>query len=607
MKIGSQYLGNGECQFRVWAPHRKQVSVHLVYPEDRLVPLSADERGYWSGTASNITPGSLYFYRLDDDLERPDPASVLQPQGVHQASQVVDRDRFVWQDRHWKGIDLASYIIYELHVGTFTEEGTFDGIIQRLPDLLELGINAIEIMPIAAFPGTRNWGYDGVYLYGVQDSYGGPDGLKRLVDACHQAGIAVILDVVYNHFGPEGNYLWDYGPYFTSKYRTPWGDAVNYDDAYSDEVRNFFLQNTLYWLEEYHIDALRLDAVHAIYDFSARPFLQEISIAVEELDQKLGYSHYLIAESDLNDVRVLQPRDRGGFGHHSQWCDDFHHALHTVLTGETSGYYQDFGQIEQLVKSYRQGYVYAGDYSPHRQRRHGNSPAGLSGENFVVCIQNHDQVGNRLGGDRISTLVDFPRLKLASAALLLAPFIPMLFMGEEYGETAAFQYFISHGDRDLVEAVRQGRAKEFQSFGWDKEIPDPQSEQVFQESTLNWELAREGEGKILRSLYQTLIQLRRTHPALSSLARENLTVTNPAGTRAIILHRHGDRSHLYCFMNFQADPMTVDTTIIDGIGSKIIDSDETQWLGSGATNPDRIDPKSQIQLSPWGFVLYEQE
>ncbi|MDJ1183806.1 malto-oligosyltrehalose trehalohydrolase [Roseofilum casamattae] len=607
MKIGSQYLGNGQCLFRVWAPHRKQVSVHLVYPEDRFIPLSSDQRGYWSGTASNITPGSLYFYQLDGDLERPDPASVLQPEGVHQASEVVDRDRFVWQDRDWQGLDLMRYIIYELHVGTFTEEGTFDGIIQRLPDLLELGINAIEIMPIAAFPGTRNWGYDGVYLYGVQASYGGPDGLKRLVNACHQAGIAVILDVVYNHFGPEGNYLWDYGPYFTGKYRTPWGDAVNYDDAYSDEVRNFFQQNALYWLEEYHIDALRLDAVHAIYDFSARPFLQQISIAVEELDEKLGYPHYLIAESDLNDARVLQPRDRGGFGHHSQWCDDFHHALHTALTGETSGYYQDFGQIEQLVKSYQQGYVYSGDYSPHRQRSHGNSPEGLSGENFVVCIQNHDQVGNRLGGDRMSALVDFPRLKLAAAALLLAPFIPMLFMGEEYGETAPFQYFISHGDRDLVEAVRQGRAKEFQSFGWDKEIPDPHSEKVFQESTLNWELARDGEGKILRSLYQTLIQLRRTHPALSSLARENLTVINPPDTRAIILHRHVRQSHLYGFMNFKADPVTLETTIIDGSGIRILDSDETQWLGSGATNPDRIDKKSQIQLSPWGFVLYSQE
>lgn len=606
MKIGSQYLGNNQCAFRVWAPQRQEVALHLVYPQDRLIPLSADEQGYWSATVDDVQPGSLYFYQLDNTLDRPDPASSLQPNGVHDASQVVDHQAFVWQDGDWKGLPLDQYVIYELHVGTFTPEGTFAAIIDRLPDLLDLGINAIEIMPVASFPGTRNWGYDGVYLYGVQASYGGPDGLKTLVNACHKAGIAVILDVVYNHFGPEGNYLWSYGPYFTGKYRTPWGDAVNYDDAHSDPVRNFFIENALYWLEEYHIDALRLDAVHAIYDFSAQPFLQQLGAAVAELDRRLGYTHYLIAESDLNDVRVLQSRETGGWGHHSQWCDDFHHALHSLLTGETSGYYQDFGQVSHLAKAYREGYVYSGEYSVHRQRCHGNSSEAFSGECFVVCIQNHDQVGNRLAGDRLSTLVGFDRLKLAAAAVLLSPFVPMLFMGEEYGETAPFQYFVSHGDPNLVEGVRQGRAEEFKSFGWQKEVPDPQSVAVFEESTLNWELGKQGNHHVLRSLYKTLIQLRKTHPALASLKKEHTQIIQPPDTSVIILHRQVSASPLYACLNFNLDPVTFTPSIPPGIWTNILDSADPQWSGSGQTHPQQLNPGTPITLSGWGFVLYSQ-
>ncbi len=607
MKVGSHYLGDRQWEFCVWAPQRQQVAVHIISPSERLIPLSPNPQGYWSGQVTDLDPNSRYFYQLDHTLDRPDPASAWQPQGVHGPSALVDHQAFVWQDQHWSGLALEKYIIYELHVGTFTPQGTFHALTERLPDLLELGITALELMPVAPFPGTRNWGYDGVYLYGVHSTYGGPEGLKSLVNACHQAGIAVILDVVYNHFGPEGNYLWDYGPYFTNKYRTPWGDAVNYDDAYSDEVRNFFIQNALYWLEYYHLDALRLDAVHAIYDFSAQPFLQQLSAAVESLDQQLGYPHYLIAESDLNDIRVLQSRDRGGWGHHSQWCDDFHHALHALLTGERVGYYQDFGQIDHLVTAYREGYVYSGQYSTYRCRSHGNSSQALPGQCFVVCIQNHDQVGNRLGGDRLSTLVDFDRLKLAAVALLIAPFIPLLFMGEEYGETAPFQYFVNHGDPDLVAAVRAGRAREFQSFGWEKNIPDPQSVDVFQQSILSWQFRQDGPEKNLRSLYQKLIQLRQTHPAFISLPKNTLNILNPPSTKIIYLHYPHPTSSLSCFMNFDSHPITFPTSLPAEKWIKQLDSADSQWQSAQPTQPQPTSPTNQLTLSPWGFVLYTQQ
>ncbi|NIO20211.1 MAG: malto-oligosyltrehalose trehalohydrolase, partial [Candidatus Aenigmarchaeota archaeon] len=357
MRIGPHYIGNGRCEFSIWAPFLKDVAIKMVSPEERLIPMSRYKNGYWKVVVDDVFPRTLYFYRLERSLDRPDPASNFQPEGVHGPSQIVDHSAFQWEDKNWRGINLENMIIYELHVGTFTNEGTFDAIIPRLDDLCDLGINAINIMPVAQFPGERNWGYDGVHPFAVQNSYGGLEGLKRLVNACHKRGIAIILDVVYNHLGPEGNYLGDFGPYFTEKYKTPWGSAINFDDAYSDEVRNFFIENALYWFLHYHVDGLRLDAVHAIYDMSAKPFLHEVAERVEDFSNEYGRKFYLIAESNLNDVKVITRRKFGGYGINAQWCDDFHHSLHTLLTDEKTGYYIDFGNMEQFVKALREGFV----------------------------------------------------------------------------------------------------------------------------------------------------------------------------------------------------------------------------------------------------------
>jgi maltooligosyltrehalose trehalohydrolase len=432
-----------------------------------------------------------------------------QPDGVHGPSRVVDPGAFEWTDGEWRGIPMADYIIYELHVGTFTPAGTFDGVIDDLPRLRELGVTAIEIMPIGEFPGGRNWGYDGAHLYAVQSTYGGPDGLKRLVDAAHAAGMAVVLDVVYNHLGPEGNYLDAFGPYFTDRYRTPWGRAVNYDGAGSDEVRRLVIDNALYWVTEYHVDGLRLDAVHGIFDFGALHVLQELAEAVHRQAEQLGRTVVVIGESDLNDPKLIRLPEEGGYGLDAQWSDDFHHAVHVALTGERSGYYADFGGVEMIAESLREPFVYALRYAPSRQRRHGAPSTGIPRERFVVAIQNHDQVGNRAAGDRLSTLVSPEQLKVAVALLLLSPYVPLLFMGEEYGETNPFQYFVSHGDAQLVDAVRRGRREEFAAFGWSDAVPDPQAESTFESSKLDRRKLEDPQHAGMCELYRDLIAMRK--------------------------------------------------------------------------------------------------
>ena len=469
-----------------------------------MMPLARGEHDYFTGTAA-VGAGARYFVIADQGAPRPDPASRSQPDGVHAASEVIDTS-FAWRDHDWRGIPLAEYVIYELHIGTFSEAGTFDGALQHLDELRELGVTAIEVMPVAQFPGARNWGYDGVLPFAVQNSYGGPAGLQRLVDACHARGLAVILDVVYNHLGPEGNYLGEFAPYFTAKYKTPWGPAVNVDDAHSDEVRRFFIDNALEWITDYHIDALRLDAVHGILDTSAKPFLAELSEAVALRALELGRQVFLIAESDLNDVRMITPVAKGGMGMDAQWTDDFHHALHALLTRETSGYYLDYGTVDHLAASLRHGYVFQGQFSHYRVRRHGNTPTDASDEQFVVCLQNHDQIGNRKNGDRMAALVDIERLKLGAAVVLLSPFVPLLFQGEEYGETSPFAYFIDHSDHALIDAVRRGRQEEFAAFAWHGEPPDPADSRTFESARM-----RRPTGEphtLIRSIYQQLLALR---------------------------------------------------------------------------------------------------
>ncbi len=579
-RIGALYEGNHRCEFRVWAPLSPQIRLHLLSPVERDVTLEKDEWGYWQATVDPVPPGSRYRYVLEGGTQRPDPASQFQPQGVHGPSEVVDHATFAWTDAVWEGVPLEDLVIYELHVGTFTPEGTFEAILPRLAEMHELGITAVELMPVGQFPGDRNWGYDGVYPYAVQDSYGGPTGLKTLVNAIHHQGMAAILDVIYSHLGPEGNYLRDFGPYFTGRYRMPWGDALNYDQAYSFGVRNFFLENALFWLREYHFDALRLDALHQIYDQSAKHFLQELAERVTHLSHQSGRKRYLIGETDLDDVRFLKPVRDGGYGLDAQWCDDFHHGLHTLLTGESAGYYEDFGRIEQLAKAFKEGFIYSWQFSHYRQKFHGSSSRQRPARQFVVFAQNHDQVGNRLLGERLTKLVDFESLKLAAGTILLSPYLPLLFMGEEYAEQAPFLYFVSHEDPELVTAVREGRQAEFAAFCGNLEPPDPQALETFQESKLQWDRRERDRHRTMRAFYRRLLELRRAIPHVVS--RKDLMVESLTGQNVMLWHRRHEWGEVAGLMNFGAEPQEVSLPMSQRTWVKILDSADPKWAGPGA-------------------------
>jgi len=555
-------------------------------------------------TVPGVRPGDDYAYRLNDGPERPDPASQWQPYGVHGASRVVDQGTFEWTDHSWTGIEMADYVIYELHVGTFTPEGTFDAVIPRLSALRELGISAIELMPVGQFPGERNWGYDGVEMYAPQNSYGGPEALKRLVNAAHAHDLAVVLDVVYNHVGPEGNYLAEFAPYFTDVYRTPWGSAVNYDGPDSDEVRRFVIENACYWIGDFHIDALRLDAIHGIFDFQARHVLAELTARVHALAGELGRKVKVIAESDLNDPRLLRPVERGGYAMDAQWSDDFHHAVHVALTGERAGYYEGFahyGDIQAIADALARRFVFQGQYAPHRRRRHGAPAWDISADHFIISIQNHDQVGNRATGDRLGALVPPDALRLAAALLLLSPYVPMLFMGEEYGETSPFLYFVSHEDRDLAEAVRRGRREEFRSFGWTGEVPDPLSPETFARSRIHFRLGSEGEHARLRAMYRELLAIRREEPALRPGAAD-ITVQSEASARwiAMRLDAPGARSLLALF-NLATSERSVP------LGGRRDGRWHARFSTSGALVDDAIAGASPVALPPLSASLFYRE
>jgi len=606
-RLGAIYLGSGRCQFRVWAPFAQRVEVHILSPESKLITLSKEARGYHSAVVAEVKPGSRYLYRLDGIMERPDPASHFQPEGVHKASAVVEHE-FVWEDRHWSGIPLRDYIIYELHVGTFTPAGTFDAVAPRLVELKETGINAIEIMPVAQFPGERNWGYDGVHPFAVQNSYGEPQSLKRLVNECHKQGIAVIMDVVYNHLGPEGNYLRDFGPYFTAKYKTPWGDALNFDDELSDEVRHYFIQNALYWFETYHVDALRLDAVHAIYDSSATPFLKDLAESVKSFWMQGSWQRYLIAESDLNDCRLIRPPEVWGYGLDAQWSDDFHHSLHALLTGERDGYYEDFGSLQHMVKAIAEGFVYSGRYSPYRKRRHGNLCIDVPCERFVIASQNHDQVGNRILGERLATLTSFEAQKLAAAILLLAPYIPLLFMGQEYGEQAPFLYFVDHRDPHLIEAVRRGRKEEFKAFKCNVEPLDPASEESFLKSRLNWQIRTKGKYKVLLDFHKVLIQMRGEVPAFSAMERNHLEVRGIEYGNVLLMRRWWGESDMVCLFNFSSEDTRLNPHELPvGNWEKLLDSAEEFWHGPGTLLPGTITADESLTLKGHSAAVYGKQ
>ena len=515
--------------FRVWAPAAEQVEVVI---QSRRLPMARSEGGWWERTLDEAAPGLRYQFSVDGGPPRPDPRSPYQPLGIDGPSELVDHTTFPWTDRSWKGFLLSGSVLYELHVGTFSEEGTFEGAIAKLPHLVALGVDAVELLPVCEFSGARGWGYDGVDLFAPHSAYGGPDGLKRLVDACHAAGLGVVLDVVYNHLGPAGNYLPEFGPYFSERHMTNWGPALNFDGPDSDEVRRFVIDNARMWLRDYHCDALRLDAVHAIADDSAVHILEELATEVASLAAHLGRPLWLMPESDLNDPKFVRSREAGGYGLHASWADEWHHALHACLTGERDGYYEDFGSLPLLAKAQMQAWVYDGIWSPHRRRTQGRPPGGLPGDRFVVSTQNHDQVGNRALGERSPALMSDGRLRVAAALMLTSPFVPLLFMGEEWAASTPFQYFTDHPDPELGRAVSEGRRREFEHFGWDpQQVPDPQDRETFERSKLDW--AEPGEGSHLEMLewYSNLIALRRRLADLTDPRRDRMTAgfNEPAG------------------------------------------------------------------------------
>ncbi len=511
-------------------------NVEVEVGSDR-VPMTRDHHGWWTITFP-VAGEVEYRFALDGGRPLPDPRSPSQPLGVHGPSRLVDHGAFPWSDQGWRAGPLSTAVIYELHIGTFTPEGTFDAAIDRLAHLVDLGITHVELMPVAEFPGLRGWGYDGVDLYAPHHGYGGPDGLKRLVNACHARGLAVLLDVVYNHLGPDGNYLACFGPYFSERYHTPWGNAVNLDGAECDEVRRFLCDNALMWLRDYRIDGLRIDAVHALFDQSATPFLEQLAAEVDALGADLGRHLVLIAESDLNDPRVVRPASVGGYGLDALWSDDFHHALHAVLTGERTGYYADFGAIEDVATALRLGFVYGARYSVYRHRRHGRAVSGLDGHRLVGFIQNHDQVGNRARGERLSQLVSPARLKIGAALVLTSPFVPMVFHGEEWGASTPFQYFTDHENPALARAVSEGRRREFAAFGLEAEdVPNPQAPETFCHSKLDWtELAREPHASLL-DWYRRFIRLRRDHPELADGRLDRVRVSFDERERWLCVER----------------------------------------------------------------------
>jgi len=604
--LGCVHLGGDRHEFLVWAPRAENVQLRIVSPVERLIEMRREARGYHRVLVEGLEPGARYLYRLDDRDDRPDPASRLQPD-VHGPSEIPDF-HFDWHDAGWRGLPLAQYVLYELHVGTFTPEGTLDAIIPRLADLRDLGITSIELMPLAQFPGARNWGYDGVYPYAVHTAYGGPLALKRFVNACHQNQLAVTLDVVYNHVGPEGNYLSFFGPYFTDHYKTPWGDALNFDLQQSDEVRRFFIDNALYWVTEFRIDALRLDAVHAIIDSSALPFVEQLALAVHDRARELDRVIHVIAESDRNDSRITRDLEKGGWGLDASWNDDIHHAVHVLLTDEQTGYYADFGGVSRLATGLREGFIYSGQYSAYRRRSHGNSARDLPGERFVVFSQNHDQVGNRMLGERLSSLVSFESLKLAAGAILLSPFIPLLFMGEEYAEKAPFLYFVSHSDPGLIEAVRKGRAEEFRAFRWEGEPLDPQSEDTFARCKLHWDARDHGQHGVLRAFYKELLRLRREIPALAALDMQALRAIPQENCEVLVVRRPHERGEVVMAFHFGAESARASLPLSPGSWRKLLDSTEGRWLGSGSSAQPAIDANGQttLVLSPKSFVIYAQ-
>lgn len=603
--LGASLQSDGRCIFRVWAHNAQTVELHLL-KSDSYVAMDRDEKGYFTCTVAGISAGDTYLYRIDGEKERPDPASQYQPEGVHGASALVNHHAFQWSDDDFTPANLQNTVMYQLHVGTYSDAGTFAGVAADLPRLKELGINCIQLLPIAEFPGARNWGYDGVSLYAAHHAYGGVDGLKHLVNEAHQYGIAVMVDLVYNHLGPEGNYLWDYAPYFTDKYRGGWGDVPNFDGVHGDEVERFFIENAIYWLDKCHIDGMRLDATHGYFDFAAIPFLNRLVQEVQEWAAVHNRRVHVIAENDTSDRKAVLPRQVNGVGLDGQWLDDFHHTIHTLLTGEDKGYYADFIKFEHLIKCLREGFVRSDDYSVSRGRRVGTYSGDIPADKFVIATQNHDQIGNRMLGERLHHLTDFDSAKLVAGLLFTAPYVPMVFMGEEYADPAPFLFFTSYGDEQLIEAVREGRKEEFSYFEWEQDPPDPNAQETFLQCKLSQNLRNDAHHAKLYELYKDMIALRQSAPALRYPQRHGTRVIADEEQHAFWLLRSYDDTTFAAVFNFN---LTESATLVvpDGNWRKVLASDDEAYSTSEQhyNYPDILVADDTIELAPKHFVIYQ--
>jgi maltooligosyltrehalose trehalohydrolase len=607
--VGARLVDDTHTRFTVWAPERHRVSVSLS-GSDRVVDLSPLDQGYHGAVLDDCAAGTRYQFLLDGNGPFADPASRAQPEGVHGPSEVVDLAAHRWTDAAHRPRPLWEQVISEVHIGTFTGGGTFDTAIGVLDELVQVGVTAVEVMPVAQFPGGRNWGYDGVFPFAVQSTYGGAAGLQRFVDACHGRGLDVILDVVYNHLGPEGDVLGAYGPYFTDRYHTPWGPAVNFDGESSDAVRDYFSQNACQWFSDYHIDGLRLDAVHEIIDRTASPFLAELGQAVQDQGDRVGRPGFLVAESADNNPGVVTPTTSGGLGMTGQWNDDFHHALHAAITGERFGYYVDFGAVADIARAMSAGFVYQGEFSASRGRRHGASSIGLEPERFVIFAQNHDHIGNRALGDRLVTLVSPAQARLAAGLVLLAPGVPLLFMGEEYGDPAPFPYFIDHGDPELVQAVRDGRAREFAELARTDRGLDPADEATFLAARLDRTLLNQSEHRARWELHRALIALRQTNPALRRSHRTAARAADSAGLVTLVRTHPLDTVVVFFNVSAAATEGTLPDLPNGWDGSdgpswqRLFDPGAPDCGGMGETLPKERAPGETVALGPWEFGAY---
>ncbi|MFH1714844.1 MAG: malto-oligosyltrehalose trehalohydrolase [Elusimicrobiota bacterium] len=562
LKMGANINSDNSVTFRVWAPSAKTITAEIVSQGNRSCEMQRNDKGLWEGTFSQVNAGDKYYYKINNALLRPDPVSRFQPDGVHGPSQIIDPNEYDWTDEEWKGIAIKDTIFYELHIGVFTRRGRFLSVIDKIPHLKKLGITCIELMPICQFPGYRNWGYDGVNLYAPQNTYGAPNDLKALINECHNNGIGVCLDVVYNHLGPEGNYLTDFGKYFTSKYKTPWGDAVNYDDKESAMVRKFIIDNALYWVSEYHIDMLRLDAVHTIFDNSGYNILEEINDNVQKYAEAQKRIINIIAESDLNDVKLIESKNEGGYGLAAQWMDDFHHTIHVALTGEKRGYYEDYTGLNDIAKVVNDNFVYDGKYSNYRKKNHGTDARKFIKDKFITCMQNHDQVGNRAIGDRLNIYLNFSEQKFLACFSVLTPFVPLLFMGQEYSETAPFPYFVDHGDKELIKNVYEGRKREFKSFGWIDDIPNPSAENTFMSAKLHWELISIDEHVAILKLYRDLIKIRKKMKIFHIYENKSVTAQADESPGLVIIKENMDEESVTLIFNFSNQDTNINANIL---------------------------------------------